>query len=120
MNFLKDNRNDIIVGLIVVASLLLSANVFSGFMPSSLVMIAIAVFAAAFSLFAVLIWRENPRDEREAHLLLSADRLGFLAGAVVLSVGVVVEALRHESTNFLVFTLTVMILVKLIGKYLKK
>ncbi len=120
MNFLKDNRNDIIIGLIVVGSLLLSANVFSGFMPSSIVMIAIAIFVAAFALFAVLIWRENPRDEREAQLLLSADRIGFLVGATVLSVAVVVEALRHESTNFLVLTLTLMILAKIFGKYLQK
>lgn len=118
--FSKDNRNDVIIGVIVLLSLLLSSNVFSGFMPSSVVMLMIAVFIAAFSLFAVLIWRESPRDEREAHILLSSDRLGFLAGAIVLSLALVVTSLRHQSTNLLALTLSAMILAKLIGKYLHK
>jgi len=118
--FSKDNRNDVIIGIIVLTSLLLSSNVFAGFMPSSVVMLMIAVFIAAFSLFAVLIWRESPKDEREAHILLSSDRLGFLAGAVVLSIGLIITSLRHESTNLLALALSAMILAKLIGKYLHK
>jgi cobalamin synthase len=117
--FSKDNRSDVLVGVFLVICLLLSSNVISSFMPSSVVMVAIALFVAAFCLFAVLIWRESPRDEREAHILLSSDRLGFLAGAIVLSVALVITSLRHESTNVLAICLTVMILGKLIGKYLK-
>lgn len=116
----KDNRSDLIIGIIVLACLLLSSNIFSSFMPSSLVMIIIGIFVAAFSLFAVLIWRENPRDEREAHILLSSDRFGFLAGAVVLSVGLIVATFRHESTSLLALALSAMILAKLLGKYFHK
>ena len=83
-------------------------------------MMAIALFVAAFSLFAVLIWKENPRDEREAHLLLSSDRFGFLAGAVILAGALVVQSLRHESTSLLALVLGAMILAKLLGKYLQK
>ncbi|MEO5499542.1 MAG: hypothetical protein ABIR46_03520 [Candidatus Saccharimonadales bacterium] len=118
--FSKDNRSDLMIGTIIVISLLLSSNIVSGFMPSSVVMFIVAVFIAAFSLFAVLIWRENPRDEREAHILLSSDRLGFLAGAVVLSIALIIASLRHESTNLIALALGVMILAKLIGKYLHK
>ncbi len=118
--FSKDNRSDLIIGVIVLVSLLLSSNIFSRFMPSSLVMIITGIFIAAFSLYAVLIWRENPRDEREAHILLSSDRFGFLAGAVVLSVGLIVATLRHQSTSLLAFALSAMILAKLIGKYMNK
>jgi len=117
--FSKDNRSDLLIGTIAIACLLLSSNLFS-FMPSTLVMIFIGIFVAAFSLFAVLIWRENPRDEREAHIMLSSDRLGFLAGAIVLSVSLVVASLRHESTNLLAVALSLMILAKLTGKYLNK
>lgn len=118
--FSKDNRIDLVIGGIVIVCLLLSSNLFATIMPSSVVMLLIAVFVAAFGLFAVLIWRENPRDEREAHLLLSADRLGFLTGASVLSVALIVTSLRHESTNLLALALSSMILAKLIGKYLNK
>lgn len=118
--FSKDNRTDLIIGIIVLACLLLSSNIFSSFMPSSLVMIIIGVFVAAFSLFAVLIWRENPRDEREAQILLSSDRFGFLAGAVVLSVGLIIATFQHKSTSLLALALSAMILAKLIGKYINK
>jgi cobalamin synthase len=114
----SDNRSDMLIGLIVIICLLLSSNLLSGFMPSSIVMLAIAIFVAAFSLFAVLIWRENPRDEREAHILLASDRLGFLAGAIVLSIGLVIASLRHQSTTLLAVALTAMIIAKLIGKHL--
>ena len=113
------NRSDLIIGLLVIACLFLSSNIFSSFMPSSIVMLAIAIFVAAFSLFTILIWRENPRDEREAHLLLTSDRFGFLAGAIVLSIGLVVASLRHQSTSLLAVALTAMIIGKILGKHLK-
>ena len=115
--FSKGNRSDIAVGLIILICLLLSTDLFP-FMPSSVVMVAIAVFIAAFGLFAILIWRESPKDEREAHILLGSDRLGFLAGAIVLSLALIGTSLRHESTDLLALSLTVMILGKLLGKYL--
>ncbi len=118
--FSAHNRGDVLIGLFAVACLLLSTNLFHGFMPSSLVMILIGLFVATFALFAVLVWRENPQDEREAHMLLSADRLGFLAGAVVLMVALVIASVRHESTNVPVIALITMILTKLIGKYLTR
>jgi cobalamin synthase len=119
-SFLNTSRSDLLIGLVVIASLAMSSNLVAGFMPSNLVMLAVAVFVAAFSLFCVLIWRESPRDEREAHIMLSSDRLGFLTGAIILSVGLVVQSLRHESTILLATTLSVMILAKLIGKHLNK
>ncbi len=117
--FSKDNRSDLFIGGVVLICLLLSSKLFSGLMPSNLVMIIVAVFIAAFSLFAILIWRESPRDEREAHILLTSDRFGFLAGAIVISVSLIITSFRHESTNVLAIALSVMILAKLFGKYLK-
>ncbi len=117
--FSRDNRSDLLIGLLLIVCLLLSSNAFSGFMPSSVVMIAIGIFIAVFCLYAMLIWRENPRDEREAHILLSSDRLGFLAGAIVLTVALVITSLKHESTNVLAISLSVMILAKIIGKHLR-
>lgn len=118
--FPKGNRSDIFVGIIVIACLFFSSNIIPGFMPSAIVMILIGIFIAAFGFFAVMIWNENPRDEREAHILLSSDRLGFLVGAVLLSTLLVIESLRHQPTALLATVLSAMILAKLIGKYLHK
>ena len=83
-------------------------------------MLFVALFVAAFVLFAVLLWRENPRDEREAQILLSSDRLGFLVGAIALSIVLVVESLEHRSTTLIALVLSAMVLAKIIGKYLNK
>lgn len=117
--FSKENRGDLLVTLFLILCLVISTNVFKSFMPSSIVMVVIALFVALFSLYAMLVWKENPRDEREAQLLLTSDRLGFLAGAIVLSVSLVITSLKHESTNILALSLGVMILAKIIGKHLK-
>jgi hypothetical protein len=118
--FSKDNRSDIIVGIIVLTCLFLSSNIIPGFMPSELAMLFIGIFIAAFGLFAVFIWHESPRDEREAHILLSSDRLGFLVGAILLSILLVIQSIKHEPTELLAAVLSAMILAKLIGKYVHK
>jgi hypothetical protein len=118
--FSKENRSDLVIVGIIIVCLVLSSNLFGSVMPNSIVMMAVAIFVAAFALFAVLIWRESPRDEREAQILLSSDRLGFLVGAIVLSIILVTESLQHQSTTLIAFALTAMILAKIIGKYLHK
>ena len=118
--FSKENRSDLVIVAIIIICLLLSSNIFTGFMPSSIVMLAVAVFVAAFALFAVLIWRESPRDEREAHILLTSDRFAFLAGAIALSIILVIQSLTHQSTTVTAIALSVMILAKIIGKYIHK
>ncbi len=121
-NFLShDNNNSaLIIGILVITSLILCSDLISPFMPSSIVMLAIGLFIAAFALFAVLVWREQPRDERETQIVLAADRLGFLAGAIFLSIAVVVQTIRHEHPTLLIVALMVMILAKLLGKYIVK
>ncbi len=118
--FSKDNRSDLVVGAIILVCLFLSTNALPGYMPSSVVMLAVALFVAAFGLFAVLIWHESPRDEREAHIMLSSDRLGFLVGAIALAIILVSESLQHKPTMLVAVALSSMVLAKLIGKYIHK
>ncbi len=118
--FSSDNKADLIVGLLAVICLIFGSNLFVSFMPGTASMILVGIAAALFSLFAVLMWRENPRDEREAQAIMSADRLGFIAGAIALSICVVIQTIRWESSGLLIIVLIVMILAKLAGKYLQK
>ncbi len=118
--FARDNKVDLIVGLLAVICLVFGSNLFVSFMPGTLSMILVGIAAALFSLFAVLMWHESPRDEREALAIMSADRLGFIAGAIALSVCVVIQTIRWESSGLLIIVLIVMILAKLAGKYLQK
>lgn len=116
--FSKDgSRSDVVIGSLAIACVVLAM---LPFMPGELSMLLTGTFIALFALFSVLIWKERPRDEREAQLVLASDRLGFLAGAVVLSLIVVIQTVRHQDTRLYVIVLVTMIIAKLIGKYLHK
>ncbi len=118
--FSRDSRSDLLIGGIAIGCLLLSSNFMNSFMPSSLVMVVVALFVAAIALFAIGIWRESPRDEREAQIILTSDRLAFLTGAILLSLGLVYQSIRHQSTDLIAIILSTMIIAKLIGKYVHK
>lgn len=113
----EGSKSDVIIGGLAVLCVVLAM---LPFMPGELSMLLTGTFIVLFALFSMLIWRERPRDEREAEMVLASDRLGFLAGAVVLSLIVVVETLRHQNTRLFVAALVTMIIAKLIGKYLHK
>lgn len=116
--FSKDSSGgDVIIGCLAIACIALAM---MPFMPGELSMLLTGIFVALFALFSMLIWREKPRDEREAQLVMASDRLGFLAGAVVLSLIVVIQTLRHQDTLLFVAVLVTMIIAKLIGKYIHK
>lgn len=121
-NFLSNegSKADVLIGSLAIVSLVLGSDLFLPFMPGLVAMLVIGIFVAIFAVFTLLIWRERPRDEREAHIVMASDRLGFLAGSIVLSIGVVIQALRHQPTSFLIIALVVMILAKLAGKHLHK
>jgi hypothetical protein len=57
--------------------------------------------------------REQTKDERDGFHRTLAGRNAFLAGAALLTLGIVTQGYRHSVDPFLVVTLTVMILVKL-------
>ena len=83
------------------------------FMPTATQMILLAVFAAAFALYAGVIFREKARDERESFLLYRANRLGYLVGIIAISVIIVIQDLQHALDPYLLLILAIMIVVKL-------
>jgi hypothetical protein len=71
-------------------------------------------------LFAALIWREKPADEREILLSQKAGRIAFLVGTSVLVIGIVYEELHHSLDPWLIYALVFMILGKIIGYWFIK
>ena len=74
-------------------------------------------FAVVFSLFALFVWREQARDEREEQHRQVAGRIGFLVGAGLLVAGIIIQSLRHSLDSWLLITLTGMIVGKLAGRW---
>ena len=111
----KKFKQEIISAVILLLLLLLLVNPFDFWMPSQTEMLLVAGLVVIFGIFSGLLWRERGGDEREQWHRMLADRFGYLAGALVLVIGVLIESLKHELNLWLVGALGAMILVRIIG-----
>lgn len=107
-------QGTIISILLVVLSILL-INPLHFWMPDTLTMSLTAGVVVVFTLFAVFVWKERSRDEREQLHLMLAGRIAFLVGTGVLVVGIAFQSLSHTIDPWLVTALVLMVLAKVIG-----
>ena len=113
---MKNNLlQEIIVSLVLIILLVLFLNPFEFWMPPILLMMMVLGLVVIFSLFASFIWRENAKDERESLHKMMAGRIAFLAGTATLVIAVIVQSFKHELDVWLVVTLGVTILAKIVG-----
>lgn len=85
-------------------------------MPMGMQLTILLALTVLFGVFAVYFWREQGGDERERSLLHTADRIGFLAGATVLLIAIIVEGLIfHMVTPWVIAALAAMIIAKAAG-----
>jgi uncharacterized membrane protein len=109
-NYLISER---VVAAAIVIALLLLINPFHMFMPSALVLLLVMLLAAMVIAFALFVWREQPRDERDEVHALRASRVSYVLGAGVLLTAIVAESLMHHLDPWLPAALGAMVLGKL-------
>lgn len=107
-------KGESIITIVLFSLLLLLISPLDLLMPTNAGMMVIVALVLVFSAYAAFIWKEKSRDEREDFHKLLAGRIAFLAGAGVLVAGIVTQSLNHNIDPWLVFTLAVMILSKLL------
>jgi peptidoglycan/LPS O-acetylase OafA/YrhL len=78
----------------------------------TLSMLALAVLVVAFCIF---IFREQPRDEREAQPALMGGQASYMVGAGILLIGIVVESFGHNLDPYLPVALGAMVFSKLLS-----
>lgn len=83
-----------IVSIVFLVLLLLVANPFDFWMPTTVQYLSVAAVAVVGALYAGLIYKERPRDEREESLRGNSGRAAYLVGVGVLILGVVVPILN--------------------------
>lgn len=110
---------DIVIPVVLIVLLGLLLEPF-GFMPSMMVMTVLILAVFVFAVFALFLWREKGGDEREQTHIYQADRFGFIFGALVLLVAIVVESLAHMLSPWLVLALVVMVAAKAIALIYQK
>ena len=100
----------LILSLTVVCALSLAPKSFV--MPNSAQMLILTILLGFIATFLVLLWRENPHDEREAVNQSSASRAAYVVGAVVLIIALIVQSLRHKIDPAVPLALLAMISTK--------
>lgn len=111
---------EITFSLILLLLLVLLLNPFDFWMPDSMHMAILVGLVVAFAIFAIFVYREKAHDEREVLHRFIAGRFAYLVGTTVLVIGIVVEALNHSINIWLILTLAIMILAKLVGIFYGK
>lgn len=113
---MKNNFAEILTTacLILIAVLLL--NPFDFWMPDMMVVGMLVLALVLFGIYASFILREKTIDERDAVHETLAGRNAFLAGSTVLIFGIVVEGYTHTVDPWLVATLIVMIVAKIVTR----
>ncbi len=108
-------KTEAIFSIFLIILLLLFLEPFGLFMSPPFLMMIVLGLIVVFGIFTILIWREKVKDERENLHKMLASRFGFLAGAAVLVVGIIMQAFAHNVDTWLVVALIVMILGKITG-----
>lgn len=83
-------------------------------MPSSVQMLLLGAVLVLLAGFSVLVWREDPSDEREAQNQAIASRTAYFAGLVVLVIALVVQSLQHSIDSTVPIALLVMVATKIL------
>lgn len=109
--------NEIVLSLALVTLAILFLDPLMFLMPKSVLYVVITLFVLAVFTFVGLVWREQSGDEREELHKLSAGRVGYMSGIVVLLTGIVYQCLHGTTDPWLVAALVAMVLGKLFARY---
>jgi cobalamin synthase len=83
-------------------------------MPSSIQMILLGIVLVLLSGFLVLLWREDPADERESQNQALASRYAYLVGAIILIIALIFQSLNHDIDPVVPIALLGMVATKII------
>jgi len=106
-------KKNVIVPSIVVITALAFLDPFMYLMPSIMVNLVLGLLLVSSLLYALLVFKESARDEREVSLRAFADRLACLVGTSGLVAVIMYQVLViHHVDSLIVFILVAMILTK--------
>ena len=107
---------EILASCVLVGLVVLVLNPFHFWMPMPLQMMILGATIAAFGVVAGFVVRERAKDERDEAHRMRAGRVAFLAGTAVLVVGIIVQSFTHQVDSWLVGTLAVMLVAKMLAR----
>jgi uncharacterized membrane protein len=113
MKISKQNISEWLLGAATIIALVLLINPFNIIMTSVFSLTLIMILAVALIAFAVFVWHEKPRDEREALHGLKAGHISYFIGGGVLVLAIIVQVIQHDLDKWLAAALGAMVITKL-------
>lgn len=118
--FLYTHMKDKFIGEIIISFSLISLliffiNPFNLLMPQPLHPFMVPFLVILFIIFAGLLWKETPGDEREQLHKFIASRFAYFAALAALILGVVLQSFKGEIDPWLIISLCVALLAKIFG-----
>ena len=113
---MKNKILQIIVAVILVAFLVLLANPFTFWMPEVALMLTLLVATALLIIWIGLVLQEKAGDEREEAHRMEAGRTAYIYGVGVLTLALIYQGLNHTLDPWILVTLGVMVLSRLISR----
>jgi len=114
------SKKEIVVSILLVVFVLALLNPFDILMSSMLHMFVLGLLVAIVGLFTGLIINEKVVDERERDHKDRAGRIGYTAGILVVTVGIIFQTLKEMNDPWLLIVLLVMVLSKIISRILMR
>ncbi|MEK7111090.1 MAG: hypothetical protein AAB856_00695 [Patescibacteria group bacterium] len=108
------------VGELIISSALIGLLVFfinplDLLMPQSLHPFMVPFLVVLFIIFAGLLWKETPGDERDQMHKFIASRFAYFAVIATLIIGVVFQGFKGEVDPFLIIGICIALLAKILG-----
>lgn len=100
------------LSILLVLSILFFIHPANLLMPMGVEMIIGLFVIIIFMVYASLIWKEKPKDEREDMHRQSAGRLAFLVGSFTLILGIMYQSMSHNIDPWLPAALISMLVAK--------
>ena len=113
---MSKNLGELVVSVVFLVLLAVKLDPFGWTMPDPAQMLVLALVIATFAVYAGVLFRERPEDEREAVHIHRASRVGYLAGVALLVAAITAKSLSQESEPWLFVVLAGMILSKLAAR----
>ena len=111
---------EIAISLLLIIVLILFADPFVTRMPHGMHPFMVPMLVVLFVLFAAIVWKEAPGDERDGLHKFVASRFAYFAGITVLIVGIIVESFSGTIDPWLIGSICIILLAKLAGTLYSK
>ncbi len=106
---------EIVISVILIGLLVFFINPLDLLMPQPLHPFMAPFLVVLFIVFAGLLWKETPGDEREQLHKFIASRFAYFAVITTLVAGVIFQSFKGEIDPWLIMAICIALLAKILG-----